>query len=372
MKPQLAIGLMSGTSLDGIDAALVEFHNNANLPKSPALRYFAHFPLPKTWRKRLAQLNNHPQIHLQELAELQLHLGKAFSDAAQKLMQQAQVSPHDICVIGSHGQTLFHAPNLAPPLGMSLQIGHPAIIAKDTGIPVAADFRIDDMALGGQGAPLAPAFHQILFADLIPVWSSIAVINIGGISNLTLLDSHQKILGYDLGPGNGLMDEVCQHFFHCDYDKNGQIAAAGQVDQSLLQQLKQHPFFQQKPPKSTGKETFNFQWLQKFPLPSDPKDLMATLNQLTADLIIDALKTHQAKIAYLCGGGALNTTLMQNIQQGSSLPIYSTQALNIDPMAIEAMLCAWLGLQRLQQNPIDLSQITGSSRPTILGGLWCP
>jgi len=387
-KEQLAIGLMSGTSLDGIDAALVSFPRPQKKaqdfaqksPKSPVLPpevehpkllHFLTHPLNPKWVKRLHQLNLEPSLTLKELAQLQLALGKAFSGAAQVLMQQTGVRPEQIAVIGSHGQTVFHAPHLEGNLGISLQLGHPAVIAKRTGMTVAGDFRVDDMALGGQGAPLAPALHQMLFEEVTQQLGKVAVVNIGGISNLSLLRP-QKVFGFDIGPGNGLMDEVCQRYFDCDYDENGALARAGKVDAQLLNQLKQHPFFHQMPPKSTGKETFNFHWLTGFKLPESPKDLLATLNRLTADLIAEAVKQHAAQAVYLCGGGALNATLIENIQQTLNVPVCTTQALGIDPMAIEAMLCAWLGVQRLNQQPIDLTQITGSGKPAILGGLWCP
>ena len=377
---ELVIGLMSGTSLDGIDAVLAEFpaeknsEKPAKIPKSPVPLSFLTHPLEKSLTQRLQALNLKPEISLQELASLQLELGLAFSGAAQALMMRTQTSPADITVLGSHGQTIFHAPQLHGHLGMSLQIGHPAIIAKRSGLPVAADFRVDDMALGGQGAPLAPAFHKILFAPQIAEHKAIAVVNIGGISNLSLL-TNNRTLGFDLGPGNGLMDEVCQRYFACDYDKHGDIAAQGKVDKTLLNQLKQHLFFQQTPPKSTGKETFNYQWLQSFELPSDPKDLLSTLNQLTADLIIEAIQQTPAKQLILCGGGALNSTLVQRIQQGLqslAIPVQSSQAFGIDPMAIEALLIAWLAHQRHHQRPTDLTQITGSGKPTVLGSLTLP
>ena len=364
---QLAIGLMSGTSLDGIDAALVEFSTNC----SPKLHHFLTFPLNPALTESLHALNLNPTLSLPALAQLQLDLGLAFSGAAQRLMQQAHIKSDQVKIIGSHGQTIFHAPHLTHHSGMSLQVGHPAIIAKRTGIAVAGDFRVDDMALGGQGAPLAPAFHQVLFQDIPQTLGKVAVVNIGGISNISVLTPSQ-VTGFDIGPGNGLMDEVCQRFLQCDYDQNGDLARAGKVDEALLQQLKQHPFFQQSPPKSTGKETFNLNWLTRFDLPQQPQDLLATLNRLTADLIVDAVKQSEAKEVYLCGGGALNATLVENLQATLAVPVKPTQSLGIDPMAIEAMLCAWLGWQRLQQIPIDLTQITGSGKPAILGGLWLP
>ena len=383
---ELIIGLMSGTSLDGIDAVLAQFpaktpektaknsENLAKMPESPVLLAFLTHPLEKSLTQRLQSLNLNPQISLHELASLQLELGLAFSGAAQALMMQTHTSPADITVLGSHGQTIFHAPHLHGNLGMSLQLGHPAIIAKRSGLAVAADFRVDDMALGGQGAPLAPAFHRVLFAPQITEYKAIAVVNIGGISNLSLLTKNHT-LGYDLGPGNGLMDEVCQRYFACDYDKNGHLAAAGKVDERLLNQLKQHPFFQQSPPKSTGKETFNFQWLRSFELPENPKDLLATLNQLTADLIIEAVQHTPAKQLILCGGGALNSMLVRRLQQGLqnlNMPVQSSQAYGIDPMAIEALLIAWLAYRRHHQIPTDLTQITGSGKPTLLGSLTLP
>lgn len=386
---QYYIGLMSGTSVDGIDAALVEFDGNlqtedkenANtLPEFPVLPtaagrlyHFITHPMAETLKEAIHQLNTQPQISLEALAKLQLELGLAFSGAAQALMMAAGVKTDAVRAIGSHGQTVFHAPHLMGNLGMSLQIGHPAVIAKRTGVTTVGDFRVDDMALGGQGAPLAPAYHRVLFAPLLEQYGTIALVNIGGISNLTLL-TPRRTIGFDIGPGNGLMDVVCQQKLGIPYDKNGELAKAGTVDLKLLEQLKQHPFFAQKPPKSTGKETFNLNWLNGFKLPEKTEDLLATLNRFTAELIINAIQALpvQPALILICGGGALNATLMDALKSLSPAPVHSTAEFGVDPNAIEAMLCAWLAHQRLHETPIDLTATTGAPRPTLLGGVWLP
>ncbi|WP_373020486.1 anhydro-N-acetylmuramic acid kinase [Thiomicrorhabdus sp.] len=364
-KPELFIGLMSGTSVDGVDAALVKMDaDNIQLVD------FIEHPLPDQLKSRLTGLNLKPEISLQTLCDLEYQVAQQFIIATQTLLQHNQLKPDEIRAIGSHGQTIFHSPQTP----MSLQIGHPAFIAKQTGIDTAADFRIDDLAVGGQGAPLAPAFHQKLFA----VQKQACVINIGGIANISFLDFEQnQTFGFDTGPGNGLMDEICQLHFACNYDSNGTIAASGQVNQEFLNQLLKHPYLHQAFPKSTGRETFNRDWLerqlQNFGQSLDPADLLATLCEFTAasiELGIQLLNVSPCDIC-IVGGGAFNQELIRRIQ--ARLPdfkVSSSLELDINPNAIEAMMCAWLAHQRLYGIPISLKRITGSERDVVLGGLW--
>ncbi|MBE0493674.1 MAG: anhydro-N-acetylmuramic acid kinase [Thiomicrospira sp.] len=364
MNKSLFIGLMSGTSADGIDAALVRLVNGHRIELIDFLTY------PSELKPQLSQLNLETQISLAELADLQVKIAHEFSQAVLALIKQNGYETSHIHAIGSHGQTIFHAPEL----GMSLQIGHPAIIAKQTNITTVADFRVDDMALGGQGAPLAPSFHQALFQDLK---KPACVINIGGIANLSYLNAEGEASGFDTGPGNALMDEVCQQLFKLDYDSNGDLAAQGQINQTLLSALLSDPYFQQPTPKSTGRDKFNQAWLLKFaPLDIDPIDLLATLNQLSVETIaaeLVKLDLPDQTTCLICGGGAYNQTLLKGLQAKlPNLSIQSTEQAGVNPNAIEAMMCAWLAKQRLDHVEIDLTRITGASRPAVLGGLWHP
>lgn len=354
---------MSGTSADGIDAALVNIQQ-----QQITLIDFATYPLEPELKQQLTRLNLTPQISLGDFSHLHSRLGLAFANAANQLLKKTGYTPSDIHAIGSHGQTIFHSPELM----MSLQIGHPAIIAKQTGITTVADFRVDDVALGGQGAPLAPVFHQALF---LQQKRPLCLINIGGIANITVLDQNTPTIGFDTGPGNGLMDEFCQQAFQQDYDPNGEIAAQAAPERNLLNQLLTHPYFSQSAPKSTGRDVFNQAWWSQYAKPEiTPQQILSTLNQLTVETLaleLDKLNLPINTTCLICGGGAYNKTLLNRLQQRCpNLIINTTSSLNIDPNAIEAMMCAWLAKQRLDLNPIDLRQISGSTRPVILGGIW--
>lgn len=356
---------MSGTSADGIDAALVKIQH-----QQIELLEFTTISLANDLKQQLVNLNQTPQISLRDLSQLHSQLGLAFANAANQLLNQTGYVAANIQAIGSHGQTIFHSPELM----MSLQIGHPAIIAKHSGITTVADFRVDDIALGGQGAPLAPAFHQALFQQQpLPL----CLINIGGIANITMLRNDGTAVGFDTGPGNGLMDEFCQHSFQLDYDHNGEIAAQIEPDVTLLNHLLSHPYFKQAAPKSTGRDIFNQAWWSQYTNPTlSPQQVLSTLNQLTVETValeLDKLNLPAKTTCLICGGGAYNKTLLQRLQlRCPTLKIDTTASLNIDPNAIEAMMCAWLAKQRLDHTAIDLTHITGSSRPVILGGIWHP
>ncbi|WP_237260331.1 anhydro-N-acetylmuramic acid kinase [Thiomicrospira sp. S5] len=359
----LYIGLMSGTSLDGIDAALVEF-SDGNI----ALKGFLTYPYPQALQQALNQLNEQPQASLKSLCQLEHDVAMQFTQATQALLEQTGTASKTVTAIGSHGQTVFHAPDIP----MSLQIGHPAFIAKHTAVTTVADFRIDDLANGGQGAPLAPAFHRTLFAHA----ERLAVINIGGIANISYL-SPSDTLGFDTGPGNGLMDDICRQHFGCDYDANGQLAAQTEPDNRLLAQLLTDDYFAQPAPKTTGKDYFNQAWLnrQLASFSSEqptPKALLSTLNQLTVETLIQGLKTlpEPPTEVLICGGGAENQTLLNRLQNSLSYPVKTTADYGIHPHAMEAMMCAWLAQQRLLNRAIPLVSITGAKRDSILGGIW--
>ncbi|MCF6254250.1 MAG: anhydro-N-acetylmuramic acid kinase [Thiomicrorhabdus sp.] len=382
---QYFIGLMSGTSADGVDAALVEFKGGEIL-----LHDFISPELPACLKQQLIQLNQTATLSLEQLAQLSFDLAQQFIQATQQLLAQNKPQANEITAIGSHGQTIFHAPHIP----MTLQIGHPAFIAKTTKIQTVGDFRVDDMALSGQGAPFAPAFHQALLQTDTPCF----VVNIGGIANISYLPSKpskggEKIipLGYDTGPGNALMDEICQHYFDTPFDKAGDLAKQGVPNQALLNQLLLHPYFNLAHPKSTGRETFNLHWLnQQITLVSkqtednviSPINLISTLNHFTAITIANEIRLvikqqnlplHDQTPVWIVGGGAFNQHLIQTLQQYlSSCVVQSTEAIGLNPNAIEAMMCAWLAKQRIENKIVPLSQVTGAQRDAVLGGLWHP
>jgi len=351
---------MSGTSADGIEACLVCFE-----PQTIKLVGRYTHPLPHA--KLLKNLNHQPLISLPQLAQLERDLGEAFAQAALNLIHQHGLQPSDITAIGSHGHTLFHAPEL----GMSLQIGHPAIIAKRTSIITYGDFRVDDMALGGQGAPLAPLFHQAWLHshNIKKAW----MVNIGGIANVSFITPDQPLQGWDTGPGNSLMDEICQQYFDRSFDDQGKLAASTAPNPAWLSQLLDDPYFSQPAPKSTGRDTFNQAWLEKR-LPAEawqaPYELLSTLNALTVHTIAQAVHSLNAPVI-ICGGGSLNRTLIQRLQDElTNQSVQTTQDFLTDPLAIEGMLCAWLAQQAWLGNKVDLTGVSGCEKPMILGGCW--
>ncbi len=349
---------MSGTSLDGIDIALVDFNN-----PPPKCRVFDCTEYPPALKRSLHQLNLTPEVPLHKLCELETELGQFYAHSVQQFLQANGLNAPEINAIGCHGQTIFHAPDVQ----MSLQIGHPAHIAKQTGITTVGDFRIDDMANGGQGAPLAPAFHHYLFQTN----PKTAIVNIGGIANISFFNG-EKSIGFDTGPGNGLMDEICQKHLNQNYDKNGSIAAHASPNKSLLKKLLADPYFQTTYPKSTGRDYFNYEWLHPFIENESTEVIIATLNLLTATTIANDINKLGAENIVICGGGAENQTLLNHLGALTNATVNTSQALGYNPHSIEAMMMAWLAKQRLDQQPIKLHQTTGASKDSVLGAVWHP
>lgn len=362
------IGLISGTSADGIDAALVAITDQglqvvqaSTTPYSPSLR------------QRLLDLahSQYARDPIDELGELDQLVGTCFAAAARQLLQTAGMEARAVRAIGSHGQTVRHRPNAAQPF--TLQIGDPSVIAAQTGIPVVADFRRRDVAEGGQGAPLAPALHAALFHSDREYR---AVLNLGGIANLTLLPAQGDVTGFDTGPASCLLDAWAQRHLSMDYDQHGAWAAGGRAIPPLLTDLLTEPYFRQAPPKSTGREHFNLAWMEKHlalhTLPA-PRDLQATLAELTATTIADALKTQAANCARLlvCGGGAHNKDLLARLAWHlPGLAIESTAAHGLDPDFVEAAAFAWLAHQHLKGLPGNLPSVTGARRSVVLGSVY--
>lgn len=362
----LYIGLMSGTSADGVDAALVRLDKSSATPLQIELLHFLTHPLPGDLKTNLLKLNQQPKLDLLTLSKLEYQVAQVFVNATQKLLAESNTQTSDIAAIGSHGQTIYHAPQIP----MSLQIGHPAFIAKQTGIATVGDLRIDDMANGGHGAPLAPAFHQALFG----AESGTALVNIGGIANISYLGS--KTLGFDTGPGNALMDDYCALHFDTAYDPNGEIAASAEPDEALLTMLMDEVYFQLPPPKTTGRDVFHLDWLNSKQNKAEltPETVLSTLNQLTVNTIVDGLNQlpEAPKQLLICGGGVENQTLLKRLQAAVSYPVKTSDDLDAPAHAMEAMMFAWLAQQRLLEKPIHLRHITGARQDSILGGLWLP
>ena len=365
-KPELYIGLMSGTSVDSIDSALVSF-----LGEQQTLISFYSHPIPADIKTSLLHLNQSKNIDLGRLCQLERQLGELFAETVNSHLKRDDIPKDKITAIGSHGQTIFHAPEI----GMSLQIGHPAVIAKHTGITVAADFRIDDMALNGQGAPFAPVYHQALFTEADK--TSFAV-NIGGISNISILTHNSAPHGFDSGPGNAILDEISQTYFQCGYDKDGEIALSGNINTALLEVALSDNYFSLAAPKSTGRDYFNLDWLQSLTTTDiPPADLMATATEITAQCIANAIKSFlqnaEKHPVWICGGGAFNPYLIKRIQHRlPNCDVQSSSTKKVNPDAIEAMLFAWLAQQRIHNRTVNLSASTGATRNAVLGGIWHP
>ena len=356
---ELYMGLMSGTSADGIDAALVDF--NTLQPKLIATHYNEFTP---KLRQTVLDICRPGHDEINRLGELDILLGKEFARAANTLLQHHHINPKHIRAIGSHGQTIRHHPQRQ----FTLQIGDPNIIAAETGITTVADFRRRDMAYGGQGAPLVPAFHQHIFSKKN---THRAVVNIGGIANITLLTS--SVLGFDTGPGNTLLDAWTEKHLQQRCDKNGAWAAQGILNPSLLKNLLDDPFFKLPPPKSTGREYFNLMWLEKY-LPANLSaiDVQTTLVELTACSIISAIKNYLSTGEILiCGGGIHNAFLLERLKTlADPLSVHSTEQAGINPDWVEAIAFAWLAKQTLDKKPGNLIAVTGAKQPTILGGVY--
>lgn len=359
------IGLMSGTSMDAIDAALVRF-------KAGAPQLIAHHsqPLPAEIRPAIMRLATGQLVTAAAIGALDTQLGECFANAALALLQHAKITPDAVTAIGSHGQTLFHSPNTTP--AFSWQIGDPNIIAERTGITTVADFRRRDIAAGGQGAPLVPAFHQAVFGKS---GCARAVVNIGGIANVTLLAGDANpTRGFDTGPGNCLLDAWCERHLGQNFDRDGAWGAGGKVNETLLQRLLADPYFSAAPPKSSGREYFNLDWLARQQLDDTAQNIQATLCALTAESISAAIK-HQAPATqevYVCGGGARNGALMQQLaaRLGKNIRLDTTLALGVDPGWVEAMAFAWLAKQTIEHRPGNLPGVTGARRPVILGAIY--
>ena len=385
--PEYFIGLMSGTSLDGVDGVVVRWNHSG-------LKVLAHHHLPfdDALKAEFLKLNISGPDELHRAALAGNALAKLYAQVVQQLLTTQNLGPHQVRAIGAHGQTVRHQPLAFDGVGYSVQIQNPALLAELTGIAVVADFRSRDLAAGGQGAPLVPAFHQAVFGAAAATATTkvtsgpTLVLNLGGMSNLTVIQgkaaleqdqSHgPQVLGFDCGPGNVLMDGWCQLHTGAAFDQDGRWAAQGQVHLGLLQQLLDAPFFKQSPPKSTGRDLFQMDWLHaqlEHHKALAPADVMATLTELTACVCSqDAMRcSSNAALLMVCGGGALNSHLMQRLQ--AHLPdwrVCSTSEFGLPPMQVEAAAFAWLARQRLNHQTSSLQSVTGAQGARVLGSVY--
>jgi anhydro-N-acetylmuramic acid kinase len=363
--PRYYIGLISGTSMDGIDAALVEFGD-----RSADIISGRTVPYPETLRNKLIDATRAPETcTVDVIGSLDHWVGECFRDAALELLQAAGVDPGDVCAIGSHGQTLRHRPDEERPY--TLQIGNADIIAKGTGIDCVADFRSADLALGGQGAPLVPPFHEWLFRS---AESDRCVLNIGGIANITVLPAAPgPISGFDTGPGNTLMDTWVRRHHNVAFDNEGRWASIGKMMPALLDTMLADPYFAKPPPKSTGFEYFNDDWLsERIRDDADFVDVQATLAELTAATIADAIGHHAAgtREVLVCGGGVHNRDLLQRLQQRlGQVSLATTADAGLDPDHVEACAFAWLALRTMNGEPGNAPGVTGASRAAVIGAV---
>lgn len=368
----LFIGLMSGTSLDGVDGVLAEFPaDGSNIPIATIATAYLPFSAPLRNDLMALQTSGDNEIHRESLAANAL--ARCYAECVSQLLDQGGVTPDQVRAIGAHGQTIRHRPEC----GYTRQTNNPALLAELAGIDVIADFRSRDIAAGGQGAPLVPAFHQAIFG--VPNETRV-VANIGGISNISVLDHGRQVTGFDTGPGNVLMDTWIMQRQQKAYDACGTWAATGGVIPELLNTLLDEPFLKLAPPKSTGRDLFHAAWLAgKLACfaDADPADVQATLTAFTATTLANAIAVHAtgASAVYVCGGGAYNTYLMQHLQHalaacGHPARVQSTDVLGVLPNHVEALAFAWLAHRHVEHKPGNVASVTGAQGARVLGALY--
>jgi anhydro-N-acetylmuramic acid kinase len=367
---ELYLGLMSGTSLDGVDGVLVEFTHDGL-----AVIAGASAPMPPALRQDFLDLNQPGQNELHRAALAANALARAYAGVVGELLKQANVFPAAVRAIGAHGQTVRHQPQAFDGTGYTLQLNNPALLAELCGIDVIADFRSRDVAAGGQGAPLVSAFHRAVFGR---PGSEVAVLNLGGMANLTVLGDEDEgdILGFDCGPGNVLLDAWCLQHRGEPFDRGGAWAASGQVNAELLCRMQAEPFFAQGPPKSTGRDLFNPQWLtaamaQSAAVSAD--DVQASLAELTAQICADSVRTYApaSRELLVCGGGAYNQHLMRRLQGLlPTLKVSDTLLRGLPPLQVEAAAFAWLARQTVRREPGNLEKVTGARGARVLGAVY--
>ncbi|MEI7465142.1 MAG: anhydro-N-acetylmuramic acid kinase [Burkholderiales bacterium] len=370
---RLFLGLMSGTSLDGVDGVLVSFGGGPSL----AVRSHVHRAFPSEFAAELLALNTPGANELHRTALASNAVSQAYAEVVKALLEAAAVSPSEVVAIGAHGQTVRHCPGAFDGIGYTVQLCNGALLAELTGIDVVADFRSRDVAAGGQGAPLVPTFHRAAFGR---DHDSLAVLNIGGISNLTVLAADGTTFGFDCGPGNVLMDHWCALHRGVPYDRDGAWAAMGFVQETLLGMMQKEAYFSTPPPKSTGRDLFNAAWLGHcldrtgtLGLALDPVDVQATLTELTAWCCQQSMAQYapHASRLLVCGGGTYNADLMRRlVQRLPQVKVESTEASGLAPDQVEAAAFAWLANAWVDHRAGNLPAVTGARGPRILGALY--
>lgn len=372
MLQRIFIGMMSGTSMDGVDGVIASF----DVSGRPQLKTSAHLPFDETLRADLFALQTPGENEIAREAEAAGRLADVYARCCALLLEQAALHPSDICAIGVHGQTIRHRPER----GWTRQTNDPAKLAEQSGIDVIADFRSRDIAAGGQGAPLVPAFHAQVFGA---AGETRVICNIGGISNLSVLHGQEAASGFDCGPGNVLLDAWAEQTLGRPYDEDGKLAAAGQIDDALLSAMLAEPFFTQAPPKSTGRDLFNRNWLTSqlhkvVNLDRTDADVQATLTALSAHAIVQDIVRHapDCRTLYVCGGGARNPILMGMLSDilrktmAHAVSVETTDALGIDHQQVEALAFAWLAMRFTDRKAGNLPAVTGAAGPRVLGALY--
>ncbi len=365
----LVVGVMSGTSLDGIDCALVDFDQFA----SPTLIAHHYHPYSDALRHLLADTIAASDLNVDQLGALDVELGELIAASVNELIETAKIDRKSVLAIGSHGHTLRHRPQLNFPF--TWQIGDPNVIAERTGITTVADFRRRDIAAGGQGAPLVPAFHESVFSS---AEQARVVLNIGGIANVTILPSKNSgadVFGFDTGPGNALLNDWIQRHQNSAFDENGDWAKSGICNSELLNHLMKNDYFSRSFPKSCGREQFNLNWLEECLFHFENLracDIQATLVELTASTVADAIHAQQfnAEEIFVCGGGAHNQYLMSRLAALTGMKLNKTDSLGVPADWVEAMAFAWLAWQTMNNLPGNIPSVTGAKRATILGAIY--
>ncbi len=360
-QSELYLGLMSGTSLDGVDAALVDLRGR------PRLLGASYLPYPKPLKEALLALNDPSPDELHRTSLAGIRLSDFYARCVGRLLRRHRVAARSVRAIGCHGQTVRHRPDF----GYTVQLGNPAWLAERTGIPVVADFRSRDIAAGGQGAPLVPAFHAVVFSS--PAAHRV-VVNLGGIANLTDLPRRGPVTGFDTGPGNVLLDAWIGTKVGRSFDRGGALASRGRLCEPLLKAMLADAYFRQPPPKSTGRERFNLDWLRRFGVSRYRiEDVQATLAELSARSVANAISKfcRGTTAVYVCGGGAHNSDLVERIAQSlPGIPLASTAQLGIHPDWVEAMAFAWLARRRLRGEVGNLRHVTGAKATRVLGAIY--
>jgi anhydro-N-acetylmuramic acid kinase len=362
----LYLGLMSGTSLDGVDAVLADF-----LDAATQVRSHTHRPFPTALHDELLALNQAGGNELHRAALAANALAAVYAEAVAALLRDSGTPPTAVVALGAHGQTVRHRPQAFDGVGYTLQLMNGALLAEHTGIDVVCDFRSRDVAAGGQGAPLVPAFHAERFGV---AGQPVAVLNLGGIANLTLLGPDGSASGFDCGPGNVLMDLWCRRHLGRAFDAGGAWAASGRADSAWLSRWLAEPYFALPPPKSTGRDLFNEEWLDaSLPSAGSPADVMATLAELTARTAADALQRHSpaARLLRVCGGGAFNIRLMERLARLlPAVSVTSTAAVGVPPDQVEALAFAWLAKAFTERRAGNCVAATGARGKRVLGALY--